>query len=494
MRRDLLAFVLIVLVACIAAAVVFAIGERGRQDQRAAPVAEIPPTALSTPRLQIDSTPTPTVSASPTPEFTATATPCIPPEAWVLYTVRPGNTLYSIAAWYGMTAEEIQQANCLSSVDEILAGQSLYVPWLVTPSPTPCFPPANWVLYTVQPGENLFQIAQRYGMSAVQFQQESCLASEQLMAGQRLYVPYLIPAPPMGGGGDTEPLVTSAPVDTIEGGGVLPPDLIGEVYFSPGGGIDPGCLECPGGVGPEISLQELDCLCLRGFPFDQEITVNLYAPSGDVYSGIFRVETEGDERVLIRTLPPMTDESQEAGSVWNEDGVRVIQIKLWGAASLPRGVWSAEASSIDAFDKDWTEVEDTNDSETISIAPEIGVNPFVGERSSIHTNCVFGPDDTCGNLYSPGDLVQISGTAFPPGTSQFLGVYYRESDSNRPAEMFYAKQVTTDNAGRFQTLVRLGSSLSSGIYWVTFGSPGCAPGGMGDECLYMGRRGCFEVR
>jgi hypothetical protein len=190
----------------------------------------------------------------------------------------------------------------------------------------------------------------------------------------------------------------------------------------------------------------------------------------------------------------MTDESQQAGWAWDEGGVGVIAIKLWGAVSLPRGIWYAEAGSLDAFDRDWTEVEDSDDSETISIVPRGGANPFVGERSSAHTFCIFDPGDTCGNLYAPGDLVQIAGAALPPSTTQFLVVYYGQSDSDSPAEPFYARQVTTDSAGRFQVPLRLGSSIPSGFYWLTFGNAVCAPEEGRDECFHIGPKGCFEVK
>lgn len=64
------------------------------------------------------------------------------------------------------------------------------------PSGYQCGPPAGWVLYTVQPGENLFRISLRYEVSLDQMRQANCLTSNQIYAGQRIYVPYYLePAP-----------------------------------------------------------------------------------------------------------------------------------------------------------------------------------------------------------------------------------------------------------------------------------------------------------
>ena len=79
-------------------------------------------------------TPTPTVEPAPV----ETATPCIPPRNWVTYVVQRGDTLFEIGRRYGLTTQEIQQANCLAETS-LKAGQRLFVPVLPTapPSPTP---------------------------------------------------------------------------------------------------------------------------------------------------------------------------------------------------------------------------------------------------------------------------------------------------------------------------------------------------------------------
>jgi hypothetical protein len=53
---------------------------------------------------------------------------CIVPNGWVAYTVQPGDTLAVIAASFGLTADQLAQANCLQNPDLIYEGQIVAVP------------------------------------------------------------------------------------------------------------------------------------------------------------------------------------------------------------------------------------------------------------------------------------------------------------------------------------------------------------------------------
>jgi LysM repeat protein len=122
---------------------------------------------------------------------TPTPTPCVPsaPSGWVLYTVQAGDTLFSLAAARGTTADEVMRVNCLSS-SEIVTGQQFYLP------PTPCTPspPTGWELYTVQAGDTLFGLGAARGTTVDEVMQVNCLSSPDIVAGQQLYLPSL-PAP-----------------------------------------------------------------------------------------------------------------------------------------------------------------------------------------------------------------------------------------------------------------------------------------------------------
>ncbi|CEP67812.1 Cell wall hydrolase, SleB [Moorella glycerini] len=92
------------------------------------------------------------------------------------YTVQPGDTLYLIGQRYGISAWELQQANNLSST-WIYPGQTLWVP------------DQGGSTYVVQPGDTLFLIGQRYGLSYQQIMVANNLTSDVIYPGQVLRIP-----------------------------------------------------------------------------------------------------------------------------------------------------------------------------------------------------------------------------------------------------------------------------------------------------------------
>jgi peptidoglycan/xylan/chitin deacetylase (PgdA/CDA1 family)/LysM repeat protein len=78
----------------------------------------------------------PTLTASPSPTPARTLTPT--PVAGIRYTVQPGDTLYSVAERFGVSIDVIAQANGLSDPNYIFVGQVLVIPGVfTTPAPTP---------------------------------------------------------------------------------------------------------------------------------------------------------------------------------------------------------------------------------------------------------------------------------------------------------------------------------------------------------------------
>lgn len=73
----------------------------------------------------------------------------------VTYTVRPGNTLYAIAQFFGTSVREIAEANGLRCPYTIYPGQELVLPIDDIRSPR---------YYVVRPGDTLVSIADRYGL------------------------------------------------------------------------------------------------------------------------------------------------------------------------------------------------------------------------------------------------------------------------------------------------------------------------------------------
>lgn len=68
---------------------------------------------------------------------------CGPPAGWRLAIVRRGDTLYSLARFYGTTIEAIRLANCLAGYT-IYEGQRLYLPPVMIITPTPLPLPPTW--------------------------------------------------------------------------------------------------------------------------------------------------------------------------------------------------------------------------------------------------------------------------------------------------------------------------------------------------------------
>jgi len=94
--------------------------------------------------------------------------------------------LWIIGAKYATTIDAIKTINNLSS-DQIIPGQILKVPRAASP---PGGIP-NSVVYTVKPGDSLFLIGQKFGVSAVMIQKSNGLVGSNINVGQILNVPLL---------------------------------------------------------------------------------------------------------------------------------------------------------------------------------------------------------------------------------------------------------------------------------------------------------------
>ena len=74
----------------------------------------------------------------------------------VTYTVRPGNTVYAIAQFFGTTVKAIADANGLVHPYTIYPGQELVIP-VEEEIRSPRY-------YVVRPGDTVLSIANRYGL------------------------------------------------------------------------------------------------------------------------------------------------------------------------------------------------------------------------------------------------------------------------------------------------------------------------------------------
>jgi LysM repeat protein len=103
-----------------------------------------------------------------------------------IHTVAWGDTLFSIAQKYGSTVDAVSKANGLADPTRIYAGQRLVIP----SATVPIAPAAAEASHTVQPGENLYRIALRYGVTTKALAElNGILNADQVFVGQRLTIP-----------------------------------------------------------------------------------------------------------------------------------------------------------------------------------------------------------------------------------------------------------------------------------------------------------------
>lgn len=187
-----------------------------------------PPTAAPLP------TETPAPVETPLPpaaEATAEPAPSTTPESAgeIIHIVQPGENLYRIGLQYGLSWAAIAEYNGITNADAISAGQELRIP----PTPTPTAEarsdapvvaeqapaagpsatasegaaeasaalvaadsPAVEDIHTVSPGDTLYSIARRYGISVELVAEANGLSAlNQIVSGQMLKIPIDRPGP-----------------------------------------------------------------------------------------------------------------------------------------------------------------------------------------------------------------------------------------------------------------------------------------------------------
>lgn len=132
------------------------------------------------------------------------------------YTVKAGDNLAAIAARFGTTVDAIARLNGISDPNALSLGQVLKIPGTgavsgaSAPVPTAAGAPAASAApgsYTVQAGDTLGKIAQRFGTTSAELARLNNLTNpDQIKVGQKLQVP--------GAGGAGAGTTTSAPTTT----------------------------------------------------------------------------------------------------------------------------------------------------------------------------------------------------------------------------------------------------------------------------------------
>lgn len=115
---------------------------------------------------------------------------------WILHSVKKGETLFSISRYYGLEIEELLQLNP-NVPSQLSIGQVFKIPlpnraikrfqnkkyrkWLYVP-----------LVYTVKPGENLYQIAKKnFAMSYDTLLKRNGLKNANVQAGRKIHVGWM---------------------------------------------------------------------------------------------------------------------------------------------------------------------------------------------------------------------------------------------------------------------------------------------------------------
>lgn len=97
----------------------------------------------------------------------------------IIHVVDPGESIYSIARRYGVTSESVLKANDLPSPEQLAVGQAIVVP-------------QGRRVYTVRPGDSLSAIAQQYGVTPAAILEENPDVGD----GSRIYPGQIVVIPP----------------------------------------------------------------------------------------------------------------------------------------------------------------------------------------------------------------------------------------------------------------------------------------------------------
>ncbi|MBF0779505.1 MULTISPECIES: LysM peptidoglycan-binding domain-containing protein [unclassified Granulicatella] len=196
-------------------------------------------------QLRIPTKVAPSVSSSsqvvPTP---SEAKPVSTPKS---VTVQPGDTLWGISHRNGVTVDELKQVNGLTS-DTIYVGQQLRIPTKVTPSvsspsqvvPTPseAKPVSTPKSVTVQPGDTLWRISHRNGITVDELKQANGLTSDTIYVGQQLRIPTKV-TPSVSSPSQVVPTPSEAkPVSTPKSVTVQPSDTLWRISHRNGVTVD----------------------------------------------------------------------------------------------------------------------------------------------------------------------------------------------------------------------------------------------------------------
>ncbi len=133
----------------------------------------------------------PTASLAYTSTVTATQMrACAIPFGWGQTIVQIGDTVSSVAVRYRVTESDIRSANCLLT-DMLVAGTFLHVPPVAANTAAMCNQGSpGWAqTYTVKSGDTIYSIAINHYTTAATLKSVNCRISDLIYAGEILWAP-----------------------------------------------------------------------------------------------------------------------------------------------------------------------------------------------------------------------------------------------------------------------------------------------------------------
>ena len=105
-----------------------------------------------------------------------------------VYVVKKGDTLYGISNQYGVSVTELANLNNVTA-ETLQIGQNLIIPSKSGINPD------NMFLYTVKKGDSLYSIAMKYDIDVNSIKNLNYLTSDSIYVGQVIRIPEIYTKP-----------------------------------------------------------------------------------------------------------------------------------------------------------------------------------------------------------------------------------------------------------------------------------------------------------
>ena len=98
------------------------------------------------------------------------------------YTIKRGDTLYGISNQFGVSVSDLASINNININTPLQIGKTLIIPTNTGINPS------NYITYTVKKGDSLYSIAKKYNTTTDTIKRKNNLQSNLLTIGQKLII------------------------------------------------------------------------------------------------------------------------------------------------------------------------------------------------------------------------------------------------------------------------------------------------------------------